>query len=441
MFKSKTTGWGLLLVIALGLTACQDEINQPNAPDVSFARYVAVGNSLTAGYADNGLYRSGQLNSYPAILAGQFKTAGGGDFTIPLFDANQANGTGYLKLTKLPQSLADLGTALVSVPPQAIRGLNSANGPLFTRFTGTGNQNLGVPGIRMENILTPGYGSALGNPFFERLLPDAAPLATTYLDYVSSSIANATFFSCWMGNNDALNYGTSGGLVPLTDLSVFTNNFTALLTKLTENGRKGVVIGIPAITTIPNFTTVSVPLILAQINAAVNPPSPITALVIQSTFAPGGIRATKAGDLLLLESLAEYGKIGRTDVGTMQGPYGLSPTNPLPNQNVLDAEEASALTARADAYNTVMRTQAEAKGLAYVDPNVILNKVAQGLTENGVTYTSAYITGGVFSLDGVHQTPAGYALIANEIIRAINTKYNTTIPTVDAGKYDRVKVQ
>ena len=122
MFKSKTTGWGLLLAIALGLTACQDEINQPNAPAVSFARYVAVGNSLTAGYADNGLYRSGQLNSYPAILAGQFKTAGGGDFTIPLFDANQANGTGYLKLTKLPQSLADPGTVLVSVPPRAVRG-------------------------------------------------------------------------------------------------------------------------------------------------------------------------------------------------------------------------------------------------------------------------------------------------------------------------------
>lgn len=332
MFTSKTTCCGLLLAVTLGLTACQDEINQPASPGANFSRYVAVGNSLTAGYADNGLYRSGQLNAYPAIVARQFAAVGGGTFAGPLFDVSQANGTGYLKLVKFPQTLADLATALVPVPPQAIRGVNSAGGPLFTKYTGVDNQNLGVPGIRMENVLTPGYGSALGNPYFERLLPDTAPLATTYLDYVSNRVANATFFSCWTGNNDALNYGTSGGITPLTETGLFAGNFTALLTKLTENGRKGVVVGIPSITALPYFNTVSVPLLLAQINAAVNPPSPITALVIQSPAAPGGIRATKPGDLLLLESLAEYGKIGRPDVGTLQGPYGLSPTNPLLNQ-------------------------------------------------------------------------------------------------------------
>ena len=39
-----------------------------------FTRYVAVGNSLTAGYSDGALYRSGQQNSYPAMLAEQFST-------------------------------------------------------------------------------------------------------------------------------------------------------------------------------------------------------------------------------------------------------------------------------------------------------------------------------------------------------------------------------
>lgn len=437
MFTKRMTPRGLILAV-MSLTACHDHRDQPVPPGADFSRYVAVGNSLTAGYANNGLYRSGQLNAYPAIMARQFAAEGGGNFTLPLFSEAQASGSGYLMLTKLPQTLADLATVLVSVPPQAVRGLNSAGGPLFTKFMQSDNQNLGVPGIRMADILTPGYGSALGNPFFERLLPDTAPLPTTYLDYVGSQVAGATFFSCWMGNNDALNYGTSGGLVPLTALNVFAGSYTALLTKLAENGRKGVVIGIPAITTIPYFNTVTVPLLLAQINDAVKPPSPITALVIQSPAAPGGVRATKAGDLLLLESLAEYAKIGRPDVGTMQGPYGLSPTNPLGNQYVLDAEEAATLTARTAEYNALMRTQAESRGLAYLDPNGILSRVAQGLTENGVTYTSAYITGGVFSLDGVHQTPAGYALIANELIRTINARYNTTVPTVDASQYDRI---
>ena len=430
----------LILAIAFGTTACEHEfhLNSPT-PAVDFSRYVAVGNSLTAGYANDGLYRSGQLNSYPAILAQQFKTVGGGNFVLPLFNADQADGTGYLKLTKLPQTLADLSTVLVTVPPQAVRGLSPAGGPLFTKFTGAGNQNLGVPGIRMGEILLPGYGTAPGNPFFERLLPDNTPPTTTYLDYVSSQVANATFFSCWMGNNDVLNYGTSGGTVPLTELSLFKTNYTALLNKLTENGRKGVVIGIPPITTLPFFNTVTVPLLLAQINDALKPSSPITALFIQSPAAPGGVRATKPGDLLLLESLAEYARIGRPDIGTRQGPYGLSPANPLMNRHVLDAEEAAALTARATEFNTFMIAQTGHNELAYVTPNDVLGLVTGGgFTDHGVSYTSAYISGGVFSLDGMHPTPAGYALIANEIIFSINARYYTNIPPVNTTLYDRI---
>src|SRR5690606_22536074 len=49
-----------------------------------FTTYVALGNSLTAGYADGTLSRSGQSHSYPAILAEQFRMAGGGDFKQPL---------------------------------------------------------------------------------------------------------------------------------------------------------------------------------------------------------------------------------------------------------------------------------------------------------------------------------------------------------------------
>lgn len=41
-----------------------------------FTHYVALGNSLTAGYQDGALFRSGQRNSYPAILAKQMERAG-----------------------------------------------------------------------------------------------------------------------------------------------------------------------------------------------------------------------------------------------------------------------------------------------------------------------------------------------------------------------------
>ena len=67
-----------------------------SAGAVDFTTYVAVGNSLTAGFSDGGLYLEGQQNSYPNLLAQQFKFVGGGDFAQPLFQQGQENGSGYL---------------------------------------------------------------------------------------------------------------------------------------------------------------------------------------------------------------------------------------------------------------------------------------------------------------------------------------------------------
>lgn len=438
--------WGWVLTVLVGLTACTNNdidptVSQTATPtkgSADFTRYVAVGNSLTAGYADGGLYLNSQQNSYPSILAGQFKTVGGGNFVQPLFTEAQANGSGYLKLIRVP-SLADptsLLTSIANVAPGAVRGTSSSGGPLYTKFTDA-NQNLGVPGIKVSDILLPGYGSTGGNPYFERLVANPA---TTYFQYVSDNLTNATFFSCWLGNNDALGFATSGGVSALTPISLFTTNFTAILNKLTEGGRKGVVIGIPSITTTPYFATLTIPLVVAQINLLLKPATPITALYIQTT---GGVRATQAGDLLMLPNALDYANIGSTAVGSKVGPYGLSPANPLPTQLVLDTSEITALNASIAAFNGVMKAQADSKGVAYIDPNTILNQIgsANGISQNGITYTSSFIQGGVFSLDGIHLTPAGYALMANEIIKGINAKYGSTIPQVNPANYRRVLLQ
>ena len=439
--------WGLVLTTLIGISACTNNDIDPSAGSgetpgkgsADFTKYVAVGNSLTAGFADGGLYRDGQLNSYPNILAGQFSTVGGGSFVQPLFTEAQAAGSGYSKLIKVP-SLSDptsLITSIGQVAPGAARGGTTANGAiLLAKFTDA-NQNLGVPGIRVSDILTPGYGSTQGNQYFERLLANPA---TTYFQYASDNLNGATFYSCWLGNNDALGFAITGGTTPLTPTALFTTNFTAMMNKLGEGGRKGVVVGIPNITTAPLFSTLTLPLVLAQLNAIVKPATPITALVIQTAK---GIRATQTGDLLLISSATDYATIGRTDVGTKTGPFGLSVTNPLPDRIILDAGEVAALNASIAEFNTVMKTQADVKGAAYVDPNTVLNQVssAAGLTQNGITYTSSFIQGGVFSLDGIHLTPAGYALIANEIIKGINAKYGSTIQPVNPANYRRVLLQ
>jgi lysophospholipase L1-like esterase len=73
--------------------------------------------------------------------------------------------------------------------------------------------------------------------------------------------------------------------------------------------------------------------------------------------------------------------------------------------------------------------------------NAILNQLVSGLkVENGQIYTANYFssaTTGVvlFSLDGVHPNARGYAVIANEVIKVINSFYHSKLPLVDPGLY------
>ena len=58
----------------------------------------------------------------------------------------------------------------------------------------------------------------------------------------------------------------------------------------------------------------------------------------------------------------------------------------------------------------------------------------------GAVYAD-YATGGAFSLDGVHPTARGYAVVANIIIDAINDGFNANIPPVDPGEYSTIFVK
>jgi len=57
--------------------------------ELDLSTYVAIGDSLTAGFADGTLYADGQINSFPNIIANSFALAGGGSvFTQPLVNDN-----------------------------------------------------------------------------------------------------------------------------------------------------------------------------------------------------------------------------------------------------------------------------------------------------------------------------------------------------------------
>ncbi len=81
------------------------------------------------------------------------------------------------------------------------------------------------------------------------------------------------------------------------------------------------------------------------------------------------------------------------------------------------------------------KTKADENNLAYVDMYAFFKKINNGFPHNGVTYSSEFLKGQFFSLDGITPTGRGSALIANEFIKAINEKYQTRIPQTDANSF------
>ena len=105
---------------------------------------------------------------------------------------------------------------------------------------------------------------------------------------------------------------------------------------------------------------------------------------------------------------------------------------PLPDTVVLNAAETAKISDRVNGYNSIIRTVAGEVGAALIESGPLLQEfVSGGVDIGGITYTSSFLTGGLFSYDGVHPSPFGYAYIANEYIKAINETYDASIPEVD----------
>lgn len=420
----------ILAVAVVAMAAsCKPEFDtvEPSKGSADFTRYIALGNSLTSGFADGGLYLEGQQNSFPGMIAEQMKAVGGGSFATPYFSAAQANGTGYAKLTGFTATGSPIITKetgnLAVTGQTTVPGVGAVT--LYAKYTGDIN-NYGVPGVKLVHARYPGYAAV--NGLYERLLTGAyGTNNTTYLDFATSK--PWTFFSLWLGNNDILGYASAGGdgaANAPTPKSTFTTEYNAVVAKLVSTGAKGVVATIPDVLSTPYFTTVT----LATLKAAV-PAAP--AFYIKT--GAGVTRAATATDLFTL-TLSSDGVIG---TGTAPNLYGISPANPIESKYVLDPEEVAVVKDYVTAYNNTIRTVANANGLALVDAYTILNEYSAGKKVNGVAVSAAYIRGNLFSLDGIHLTPMGYAIVANEFISAINTKYGSSISTVDVSKYRGVK--
>ncbi|MEO9891495.1 SGNH/GDSL hydrolase family protein [Aurantibacter sp.] len=518
-----------LLGLLIGFNACNEpedviidfegeqsedvEVQAPalTAGSANFSTYVAVGNSLTAGYTDGALFKAAQENSLTNMLANKFALVGGGDFTQPLMNDNFGGllaGGGQIQETRFvfngtgPQRLIELNPG---ASPTTDIFVNNPTGPF---------NNMGVPGAKAIHMVFQGYGNP-GN------LPDASPYfirmtgATPNASVLEMAMAqNPTFFTLWAGNNDVLGYATTGGdgTNPITPKVQFDGAIGALVGGLTSGGAQGVVANIPYVSTIPHFTTVpfnpldpanpefapQIPT-LNSVFGAINQvftalgetdriiefseteasgvvildenlddltvqiagalggsaefkafvvslglpeqASPLVAGLLGQTY--GQARQATAADLLVLPSSSFIATIDSDNITTLMGqglPANLAGqfsangvTLPLGDKWVLTPEEQAELKTATDEFNATIKAAADGAGLAFVDANALMQEIASsGYADGDFILTSDLVTGGAFSLDGVHPTAKGYAVLANQFLMAIDATYGSNFESSES---------
>jgi hypothetical protein len=118
--------------------------------------------------------------------------------------------------------------------------------------------------------------------------------------------------------------------------------------------------------------------------------------------------------------------------GASSGPLPLFCSSTLPTTPCfVTFEQAVAVRLVTVGLNAIIAVQAATHHAVLVDLFSLIDGLhANGYKVNNVTLTTDFL-GGLFSLDGLHPTNTGYALMANQFIRTINTAFKTNIPPAD----------
>jgi lysophospholipase L1-like esterase len=365
----------------------------------NFSNTIFLGDSLTAGYQSGSLLDTQQVHGWAPVLAKQ----AGFNIIQPL-----------IAFPGAPNVLQ-----LVSAGPPPVITPYCGGTPCVTT-TGRDNfatqvTDLAVPGAFVNDVANtvPQVNPAPGQQQLNQLVLGFPGLGYGLaLSQSAQAIkAQPTTIFLWIGNNDALIADMTGSPASMTSVANFTTQYAALITQLTTMTPAHLVIGnIPDVTQVPYLTPAA--LVLAEVSQEYGIPTSVLS----------GLLGIVPGDYVNQTGLAEISPI------LMQQQKG-----PITDAGVLSAAEVVVVQAQVTAFNQVIAAQAQAAGATLVDINALFKQVtASGLTINGYTGTTAFL-GGFFSLDGVHPTNTGYAVVANAYIDTMNSKIGTKIPDVNLG--------
>jgi lysophospholipase L1-like esterase len=394
------------------LVACdanRDAVGLTNLNNGIFRSYVAIGNSLTAGWQSGGLNDSLQQLAYPRLLATQMGTPYKfASLVNPGCPPPVANFQTQARV-KIPNDTTPTTgvTCLLRAPASVTDVLN----------------NVGVPDARVLDPISP---TTVASNALTTFILGGKTQVQRALD------ARPTFVTIWIGANNVLQAAYTGILTPTPGVSngivgtqaEFQASYDQMIKQLLDSmpGLKGVLIGVPDASAIPLMSSAALIAASPQIQAAL-------ALVAGQPVAvdPNCVGSPALITTPLLLNLIKAGS--HPPIITCQ-PSPADPTNTVGNLFVLDAAERAQLSGFVAGLNAYIKGKADAIGFGFWDPNPTLTglSLTQRLPFPNFAPTGTF--GTAFSLDGVHPSAEGQKIIANNLITVINQKYGTSLTTV-----------
>jgi lysophospholipase L1-like esterase len=416
--------WGrvapLLLVLTLLVGGCKDGELLPPAPEAGdlFARYVAIGNSITAGWQAGGINASLQQVAYPNLLATQMGTP----FNLPLLNAPGC-----------PPPLTQ-----IFPEPQRTGGDQAPACALRDADTPEVLNNVAVPEAEVVDVLSNTDADANPNALTTFILGGRTQIE-------AAREADPTFVSAWIGNNDVLGAALVGEPSLATSESEFTSRYTQMLDGLDQlpDLEGAALFSVVDVTQIPNLSAgAAYAAAIPQARAAGLVPSNfnLNACATSTALVPFQYGATLIGVAAALvdqgtplpvtldcsQDLTVEDAVENTFAGV---PGGVPPEisaviEDVATVSLLQNDEISALRQRIQIFNAFISTQADDRGYAFVDVNTVLDQRSQQIPPFP-DLTSNQPFGPVFSLDGVHPSSAAHEAVADAAIEAINGRYES----------------
>ncbi|QRR03459.1 hypothetical protein [Dyadobacter sandarakinus] len=372
---------------------------------------VAFGGGLTAGVSNGGLNREAQQFAYPNLVAHQMGIA---DFKTPLLSEAEANGTGiflyedpkaeYPRWKEVKNNLAKLeaGEPVKMTPYEGVvHNFAYPNGGTEGAVYYSPNWKNQVYPARFSNynIQPPSYllGDIQAKHNYDFVIIEE------YFDDLTSNLINIARLD-----------EKATGIPVWNEYRINPYTIEAAVNK----GQKGVIFNIPHFKHLGFMNWYKAEELKKKVSSL--------SLVYLTPYGEKTINGSKP--FFLKPTPVVEDLFWQADVNKKLEVK-------LVDLDVIDDSEEDIMDP-SKIYNRDLQKLATQRNLALVDLYKIYERIHNGtyVTDDGLKIDGS-MRGNFFSSDGIYPTPIGQAVIANEVIKAVNLKYDSKIPLINVTEF------